>query len=923
MRDLVDELLQAKVKATLFGGDHAPRLGRLVILDRIGSGAMGTVFAAYDPQLDRKVAVKLVRTGGVESTARVAREARALARLAHPNVVGIHDVGELDDEIYLVMELAPGIPLRTWIAGDRHWRDVARVMREAALGLAAAHRAQLIHRDVKPDNVLVGDDRTRVVDFGLAHDRADGDDGQSAGTPSYMAPEVLDGQPASEASDQFSLGVTLYEALYGVRPHGGSTREELRVTARAAASARPGRSTPSLSPADTVDVVGETEAIGASPTPAKVSVRGSDSAIQTEPTGRAVRSAPPAWLHAIVARMLAADPQKRFGSLDAVATALGRDRRRRAGVVALVVTASLASAAIGVIAYRHQTAHDPCDGGPARQQAVWSAEVATRVKTSLGTAPWTAKAVEGLDATASQWVTSYRHVCEASRVRGDQSDTLLDLRMRCLDRSLARFDALTIALAAPLDAPSRVEATGAVAELPPPLACETLDDPAELALPTDPAKRARVTAAERTLDRAWAAYALGHYAAAGEALRELRETVDLGAPALTAAVLLLAASVEARVGTPAAARTLLESALTAAAGAHTVELEASVWARLLRHELFAGSPANVIAWAPFAHAAAVRAGHEGAEIDGIVGEALRDAGQLDAARQHLARALASKDLLRGDQRALLEMNAGSVELAAGAPGAAEQAFTRALTLARDTLGDAHPTLAIYLDKLAAANRARGRIVAALALHDQSLAVRTAAYGETDRAVATSLLQRARTLIEADRLDDAAHDAAAALEIRAAKLGAQSPRLGEILAVQGEIAAARGERDAADLLYRRAAELDPRLDLRARRAAVGGFAADLPDTIDPLTVDRGAALAVRLGRLTHDEARPLATALRARILAIGPPVDPALALPVGEALYLLNDIPGAMAIARAVLGQLAPEPSRSRQRAQRLLDAAQQ
>ncbi len=855
-----------------------------MILDRIGSGAMGTVFAAYDPRLDRKVAVKLVRTGGAESTALVAREARALARLAHPNVVGIHDVGELDDEIYIVMELASGIPLRTWIAGDRHWRDVARVIREAALGLAAAHRAQLIHRDVKPDNLLIGLDRTRVVDFGLAQDRADGDDGQSAGTPSYMAPEVLDGQPASEASDQFSLGVTLYEALYGVRPHGGATREELRVTARTAASARPSRAAPA-------------EAI--------------------------VRSGPPAWLHAIVARMLAAEPQKRFASLDAVATALGRDRRRRTRVIALVATASIASAALGVIAYRHQTAHDPCDGGPARESAVWSAETAARVKTSLGTAPWAAKALEGLDATAAQWVTSFRHVCEASRIRGDQSDTLLDLRMRCLDRSLARFDALAAALAAPLDAPSRVEATGAVAELPPPLACETVDDPAELALPSDPARRARVTAAERTLDRAWAAYALGHYALAGDALRELRETAELGAPALTAAVLLLAASVEARVGTPAAARTLLESALTAAAAAHTAELEASVWARLLRHELFAGSPTNVIAWAPFAHAAAVRAGHEGAEIDGIVGEALRDAGQLDAARQRLAHALASKDPLRGDQRALIEMNAGSVELAAGAPGAAEQAFTRALALAREALGDAHPTLAIYLDKLAAADRARGRIVAALVLHDQSLAVRIAAYGATDRSVATSLLQRSRTLIEANRLDDAAHDASTALEIRTAKLGPQSPRLGEIIAVQGEIAAARGERDAADLLYRRAAELDPRLDLRARRAAVGGSAVDLPDTIDPLTVDRGAALAVRLGRETHDAARPLATALRARILAIGPPVDPALALPVGEALYLINDVPGAMAIARAVLGQLAPEPSRSRERAQRLLDAAQQ
>src|SRR5205085_339648 len=136
---------------------------------------------------------------------------------------------------------------------------------------------------------------------------------------------------------------------------------------------------------------------------------------------------------------------------------------------------------------------------------------------------------------------------------------------------------------------------------------------------------------------------------------------------------------------------------------------------------------------PFAHAAAVRAGHEGAEIDGIIGEALRDAGQLDAARERLARALASKDPLRGDQRALLEMNIGSVELAAGAPAPAQAAFERALALARGQLGSHHPSLAIYLDKLAAAERARGRIHDALLLGQQSFALRRDAYGEDDRS----------------------------------------------------------------------------------------------------------------------------------------------------------------------------------------------
>src|SRR5262245_6473524 len=162
LRDLIDELLQAKVKTQLFGGDHSPKLGRLVLVERIGAGAMGTVFAAYDPRLDRKVAVKVLRAS--DDAARVLSEARALARLAHPNVVTVYDAEERDGLVYIVMELARGVPLRARLAG-RNWREVVRVMREAGAGIAAAHAAGLLHRDIKPDNILVGEDRTRVVDF--------------------------------------------------------------------------------------------------------------------------------------------------------------------------------------------------------------------------------------------------------------------------------------------------------------------------------------------------------------------------------------------------------------------------------------------------------------------------------------------------------------------------------------------------------------------------------------------------------------------------------------------------------------------------------------------------------------------------------------------------------------------------------------
>ena len=964
VRDLVDELLQAKVKATLFGGDHAPKLGRLVLLDRIGSGAMGTVFAAYDPRLDRKVAVKIVRTGGPEANSRVIAEARALGKLAHPNVVAIHDADEIDDAIYIVMELAPGVSLRTWCSSGRDWRDVVRVLGEAAAGIAAAHRAGLIHRDIKPDNILVGDDRTRVVDFGLAHDRAGGEDTTSAGTPSYMAPEQLDDEPATEASDQFAFGVTLFEALYGVRPHGGATRDELRLTARSAYKARPSDAARSARAARTsgatVDGAAATAPANGEPAPIvdppSERRRATTPAPPTDGSARAVRSSPPSWINDLVVRALSPAPSDRFPSMDALTSALGRDRRRQR-MITLGAVAALAGAAIGVGAYRSQAGGDPCTGGAERRAVVWNPPTAAAVRTALGDAPWSARAFATLEARATSWEGSYRRVCEASRVTGAQSDTLLDLRMRCLDRALDRLGALSTAIATPLDsatpsttlpattatdhaapsptngaAPStpssltltaatRVDAVSAIHELPDPIACESLHDAAELALPTDPAKRARVTEAEREIDRAWAAYALGRYQAARTQVLAIEQrTADLEAPPLRAAILLLGASVEGRIGAPVAARERLDRALTAAAAAHTPAIELDVWARLLRHELFVGNAGRVIEWDAFAHAAAARAGRDGGELDGIVGEAHRDAGQLDAARKRLQRALASKDPLRDDQRALIEMNVGSLELAAGDLGAAETALTRAFDLARGALGDGHPTLALYLDKLASVDRARGRIRAALARHDESLALRTAAYGAEDRSIATSLLQRSRTRIEGGQLAKAREDLETARRIRAEAYGKASQRLGEIDAARGDAALAAGDLVTARTEYDQATTLDPSLELAARRRAAGADIplGQLPTTLDPFSIDRAGALAVRVAALPVADAGPLAAALLVRWQRLGAAGHPALALAIAPALASIGNTGAASAMLEAALVGLGDEPSWTRLRLLRAL-----
>src|SRR5579862_3463868 len=244
-------------------------LGRYVLLDELGRGGMSVVYVAYDPQLDRRVALKVVRGDKLTLAyrQRLHREAQALARLSHPNVVTVYDVGDLEDDTFVAMELVDGMDLRAWQKQPRSWREVVRVMVAAGRGLAAAHAAGIVHRDVKPHNILIGTSgQVKLVDFGLARDLGDRSTpdasseldpaghgiedsgshsisitesaskhletitqaGHVVGTPAYMPPEQRARKPeADERSDQFSFCVTLYEALYRQRPYQISKKELL------------------------------------------------------------------------------------------------------------------------------------------------------------------------------------------------------------------------------------------------------------------------------------------------------------------------------------------------------------------------------------------------------------------------------------------------------------------------------------------------------------------------------------------------------------------------------------------------------------------------------------------------------------------------------------------------------------------------
>ena len=250
---LEGEAMRASVRQRLFGGPPAAfHIDRFVVTKRLGAGGMGVVYLAEDPVLGRKVAIKLLHAEGARNAtaqARLQREARALASLSHPNVVVVHEVGMHEGQLYLVMEHVAGQTMRAWTrAHADDWRSIVAQYRAAGEGVAAAHRAGIIHRDFKPDNVLVDEDgRSRVLDFGLAASGAepgttgeaeasweelDGADltktGTILGTPSYMAPEQFRGMPVDARTDQFSFCVALWEALFEQRPFEGDSLVTLR-----------------------------------------------------------------------------------------------------------------------------------------------------------------------------------------------------------------------------------------------------------------------------------------------------------------------------------------------------------------------------------------------------------------------------------------------------------------------------------------------------------------------------------------------------------------------------------------------------------------------------------------------------------------------------------------------------------------------
>jgi predicted Ser/Thr protein kinase len=402
--------LKEALRQELFGHAHdGGRIGRFTVLRRLGAGGMGVVYSAYDDELERKVAIKLLRTDrrSDSAEARLRREAQAIARLSHPNVIGVFEVGRHGGALFLAMEFVRGETLREWQSSPRAVQEILDTYLQAAAGLQAAHEADLVHRDFKPDNVMVGEDgRVRVLDFGLAAavgESAVAQDvtadaelpskltltGTVLGTPRYMAPEQHDGLPADARSDQYSFCVSLWEALHGECP-----------------AKRPGHA--DVSPRETSHERG--------------------------------LSVPPA-IHKVLTRGLEEDPGRRWPSMQELITALQRSsRRRRRRVWWGVGIGATALVAVRAITAGAADCPDPAAKladvwDRSRVEAARAAMAASERGLSLGA--WQELETE-IDAYAARWSSALEATCDSSLEQEERLE-----RQLCLEQHLNVLRGLT------------------------------------------------------------------------------------------------------------------------------------------------------------------------------------------------------------------------------------------------------------------------------------------------------------------------------------------------------------------------------------------------------------------------------------------------------------------------------------------------
>jgi len=710
--------------------DAGARFGRYTILELAGQGGMGAVYSAYDAVLDRRVALKLLASAvGEEPRRRLLREAQAIARLSHPNIVTVYDAGMIGTEVFIAMEYLTGANLRSWSRdpeAGRGWRDVVERFIEAGRGLDAAHAAGIIHRDFKPSNVLIDEHgRARVLDFGIAtadpepteappggamlqsndgyltestdgwsEQTPTGSDvdsltrtGAVIGTPVYMTLDRLRGHTASRRDDVYAFFVSLYECLAGQKPYRASTLKKLRGKLRA----------------------------GRPPEIADTSI--------------------PRWLRSLVREGLASNGDGGFDSMAPVLAELTRRSnpwRRRRSIAAAAALGMLALGAGGafVLGEPNAAGPAPCSDAEARVATVWSPERGTRVAaqfagTGLSYAAETAARVaDTLDAYRDQWAQSHTAVCLASQ-RGLQSPTLLDLRMHCLDRARSRLDA-TARVLEEASAETVARSPRLAAALPRVADCESLTERGR-PLPQSPVVRERIRAVESRINRADALRLAARY---GEAVREAelaaREAEGLDYPAVLAQSLDALGRTQDRLAEHTRANETLSRGYFTAIEAGEDELAAEIAAKLIGNQAGAlGDFDAALVWAR--HGLSVARRSESPVARAVVTYALGTVhlrrGDLDTAAAELGRARELLEQSVGDAHSITSRvynNLGVIETFRGRHDESAAYYQRAYDIWERRGGANHPETISILNNLALPLANQGRFAEAKVLYERSI-----------------------------------------------------------------------------------------------------------------------------------------------------------------------------------------------------------
>ena len=777
--------------------DAITELGRYVVLRTLGAGSMGTVYLAYDPELDRKVALKLLHGGtSVARRRALLMEAQAMAKLAHPNVVGVHDVGEHEHGVYTAMEFVEGVSLRAWLATERRsWRDVLQVFVSAGRGLEAAHAQGLIHRDFKPDNVMVsGRGRVLVTDFGLARptDAAEGDgdvesisgsvlseatNGHVAGTPAYMAPEQAVASTLTPAADQFAFCVSLWEGLCGERPFDAPTYPELLR------NISEGRVRP--------------------PAPDRRMAR---------------------WLKRALLRGLRAEAEERWSSMSELLDALERGRGRWRWQVAL---GALVIVAIPVVlaverGQRHEREHQErltaCANQGASISNIWddAAEAKLRAGLRATQVSFADRSLETLvpwlDQYAQAWSSGREQACLHTTVLDDWTAERSERSMWCFEDRRLQLEA-TVEQLTEGDANTARRAVRLVSYLDPVQNCldanllERLQAPPQEIRDRIRSIRGRLVEVDR----------LRHAGSVADALARAEETrvqaEALGWPPLAASTRMIEGRCLYEAGRFEDAERVLTIAFFEATAAGSLEVAFRAARSLVRVHTLLQRYREAEVWVRHAEAIASDkvdlGGLDAAEGHYLLTEVYHGLGDYAAAATQGELALEQRTKILGAEHpitAAAVRSLGVVYQAQGRSREALQMFDRADATWRGVVGNVHPQVATLAYLRGEALLSLGFPEEAQAILESSLSDHASTLADDHPAVARTLALLGRSQAMLGHLDKAEDTLERAMEIDRARFGPRHRSVATAMLDVASVASARGDFERAVELCVRAQEI---------------------------------------------------------------------------------------------------------------------